>query len=101
MLDDSVFAQVLAKPTKAFGEEGQSIYSPAAVWGNGDRSRFLYRKRGLSPFSPYDVSSSRIKVIEWNQAPNGTYFPKKGNDTKAFEEITGTDHISSALSTIL
>jgi filamentous hemagglutinin len=33
----------------------------------------------------YDVSSSRIKVIEWNQAPNGTYFPKKGSDTKAFE----------------
>jgi len=33
----------------------------------------------------YDVSSSRIKVVEWNQAPNGTYFPKKGSDTKAFE----------------
>lgn len=33
----------------------------------------------------YDVSNSRIKVVEWNQAPNGTYFPKKGNDTKAFE----------------
>lgn len=33
----------------------------------------------------YDVSSSRIKVIEWNQAPNGTYFPKKGSDTKVFE----------------
>lgn len=30
-------------------------------------------------------SSSRIKVVEWNQAPNGTYFPKKGSDTKAFE----------------
>ncbi len=33
----------------------------------------------------YDVSSSRIKVVEWNQAPNGTYFPKKGSDTKVFE----------------
>ncbi|MGY2238036.1 DUF637 domain-containing protein, partial [Pseudomonas gingeri] len=33
----------------------------------------------------YDVSSSRIKVVEWNQAPNGTYFPKKGSDTKIFE----------------
>lgn len=33
----------------------------------------------------YDVSNSRIKVVEWNQAPNGTYFPKKGSDTKAFE----------------
>ncbi|WLI04087.1 hemagglutinin repeat-containing protein [Pseudomonas sp. FP597] len=33
----------------------------------------------------YDVSSSRIKVVEWNQAPNGTYFPKKGSDTKFFE----------------
>ncbi|MBF8725799.1 DUF637 domain-containing protein [Pseudomonas putida] len=33
----------------------------------------------------YDVSSSRIKVVEWNQAPDGTYFPKKGSDTKAFE----------------
>ncbi len=32
----------------------------------------------------YDVSSSPIKVVEWNQAPNGTYFPKKGSDTKAF-----------------
>ncbi len=31
------------------------------------------------------MSSSRIKVVEWNQAPNGTYFPKKGSDTKAFE----------------
>ncbi|WP_339421244.1 hypothetical protein [Pseudomonas sp. RL_105y_Pfl1_103] len=35
--------------------------------------------------APDDVSSSRIKVVEWNQAPNGTYFPKKGNDTKVFE----------------
>lgn len=33
----------------------------------------------------YDVSSTRIKVVEWNQAPNGAYFAKKGNDTKAFE----------------
>lgn len=33
----------------------------------------------------YDVSSSRIKVVERNQAPNGTYFPKKGSDTKVFE----------------
>lgn len=33
----------------------------------------------------YDVSSSRIQVVEWNQAPNGTYFPKKGSDTKVFE----------------
>ena len=24
-------------------------------------------------------------MIEWNQAPNGTYFPKKGSDTKVFE----------------
>ncbi|WP_434682004.1 MULTISPECIES: two-partner secretion domain-containing protein [unclassified Pseudomonas] len=32
----------------------------------------------------YDVSSSRIKVVEWNQAPDGKYFPKKGSDTKAF-----------------
>ena len=34
----------------------------------------------------YDVSNSLIKVVEWNQASNGTYFPKKGSDTKAFEE---------------
>lgn len=25
----------------------------------------------------YDVSGFRIKVVEWNQAPNGTYFQKK------------------------
>lgn len=25
----------------------------------------------------YDVYSSRIKVVEWNQAPNGTYFPRE------------------------
>lgn len=24
-------------------------------------------------------------MVEWNQASNGTYFPKKGSDTKAFE----------------
>ncbi|UEL25738.1 hypothetical protein K6106_10350 [Pseudomonas fluorescens] len=30
VLDDGVFAQVLAKSTKAFSEEGQSIYSQAA-----------------------------------------------------------------------
>lgn len=33
----------------------------------------------------YDVSNSRVKVVEWNQASNETYFPKKGSDTKAFE----------------
>lgn len=33
----------------------------------------------------YDMSSSRIKVVKCNQAPNGTYFPKKGSDTKVFE----------------
>ncbi len=33
----------------------------------------------------YDVSNSRIKVVEWNQASNGTYFSKKGSDTKVFE----------------
>jgi filamentous hemagglutinin len=31
------------------------------------------------------LASSRIKVVELNQAPNGTYFPEKGSDTKAFE----------------
>ncbi|GAC1044867.1 hemagglutinin repeat-containing protein [Rhizobium sp. No.120] len=33
----------------------------------------------------YDVSGERIKVVEWNQAPNGTWFPKKGSDTKVFQ----------------
>lgn len=33
----------------------------------------------------YDVSASRIKVVEWHQSPNGQYFPKKGSDTKVFE----------------
>nr|NLR85813.1 hypothetical protein [Rhizobium sp. P28RR-XV] len=33
----------------------------------------------------YDVSGARIKVVEWNQAPNGKWIPKKGNDTKVFE----------------
>ena len=33
----------------------------------------------------YDVSNSRIKVVEWHQAPSGQYFPKKGSDTKVFE----------------
>ena len=34
----------------------------------------------------YDVSSSRIKVVEWNQAPNGTYFPKSKKGTDLFCE---------------
>ncbi len=33
----------------------------------------------------YDVPGSRIKVVEWNQASNGSCFPKRKNDTKAFE----------------
>lgn len=48
----------------------------------GNRHVVVYGPEGRAL---YDVSSSRIKVVEWNQAPNETYFPKKGSDTKVFE----------------
>ena len=51
-----------------------------AILGNGHVVVYGPEGRAL-----YDVSSSRIKVVEWNQAPNGTYFPKKRSDTKFFE----------------
>ncbi|QWA30086.1 DUF637 domain-containing protein [Pseudomonas sp. RC3H12] len=59
--------------------QGQTPNSYANL-GNGHAVVYGPEGRAL-----YDVSSSRIKVVEWNQAPNGSYFPKKGNDTKAFE----------------
>lgn len=30
----------------------------------------------------YDVSASRIKAFQWNQAPNGQWFPRTGSDLK-------------------
>ncbi|WP_258377369.1 VENN motif pre-toxin domain-containing protein [Pseudomonas soli] len=59
--------------------QGQTPNSYANL-GNGHAVVYGPEGRAL-----YDVSNSRIKVVEWNQAPNGSYFPKKGNDTKAFE----------------
>jgi filamentous hemagglutinin len=59
--------------------QGQTPNSYANL-GNGHVVVYGPEGRAL-----YDVSNSRIKVVEWNQAPNGTYFPKKGGDTKAFE----------------
>ncbi|WXF83471.1 hypothetical protein WDV90_19580 [Xanthomonas translucens pv. undulosa] len=59
--------------------QGQNPNSYANL-GNGHVVVYGPEGRAL-----YDVSNARIKVIEWNQAPNGTYFPKKGSDTKAFE----------------
>ncbi|WP_191488226.1 hemagglutinin repeat-containing protein [Pseudomonas sp. FEN] len=59
--------------------QGQAPNSYANL-GNGHVVVYGPEGRAL-----YDVSNSRIKVVEWNQAPNGTYFPKKGSDTKAFE----------------
>lgn len=59
--------------------QGQTSDSYANL-GNGHVVVYGPEGRAL-----YDVSSSRIKVVEWNQAPNGTYFPKKRSDTKFFE----------------
>lgn len=59
--------------------QGQTPDSYAKL-GNGHV--FVYGPEGCAL---YDVSSSRVKVVEWNQAQNGKYFPKKGSDTKVFE----------------
>ena len=59
--------------------QGQTPNSYANL-GNGHAVVYGSDGRAL-----YDVSGSRIKVVEWNQAPNGNWFPKKGTDTKAFE----------------
>ncbi|EOV7496132.1 TPA: hypothetical protein ACKRKT_001905 [Proteus mirabilis] len=29
-----------------------------------------------------DISKERIKITEWNKAPNGQYYPDVGSDTK-------------------
>lgn len=34
----------------------------------------------------YDVSSSRIKVVEWNQAPNGIYISQRREVIRKFFE---------------
>ncbi|UKE54229.1 hypothetical protein [Xanthomonas graminis] len=59
--------------------QGQNPNSYANL-GNGHVVVYGPEGRAL-----YDVSNARIKVIKWNQASNGTYFPRKGSDTKAFE----------------
>jgi filamentous hemagglutinin len=59
--------------------QGQTPNSYANL-GNGHAVVYGPDGRAL-----YDVSGSRIKVVEWNQSPSGQWFPKKGSDTKAFE----------------
>lgn len=46
---------------------------------------FVVTPSGVGAAGAIGVGNSAVKVVEWNQAPNGTYFPKKGSDTKAFE----------------
>lgn len=51
--------------------QGQTPDSYANL-GNGHVVGYGPEGRAL-----YDVSSSRIKVVEWNQAPNGTISPRR------------------------
>ena len=79
-------------PAHSWENRGQTTIN-APVYIEGLTPIFSYANLGnghVVVYGPegralYDVSSSRINVVEWNQAPNGTYFPKKGSDTKVFE----------------
>lgn len=58
--------------------EGQTPNSYANL-GNGHAVVYGPDGRAL-----YDVSDSRIKVVEWHQSPSGQWFAKKNSGTKEF-----------------
>lgn len=58
------------------------LFGKPGTYANlGNGHKIVYGADGRALF---DVSTSRIKGIQWNQAPNGSWFPAKGSDTKYF-----------------
>lgn len=56
------------------------LFGKPGTYANlGNGHKIVYGANGRALFY---VSKSRIKGIQWNQAPNGSWFPAKGSGTK-------------------
>lgn len=63
---------------------GSALTGPANSYSVTSGShRLVYGPEGRLM---YDVSRGRIKAFQWNQAPNGKWFPRTGSDLK-FPEV--------------
>lgn len=84
VLDTKVFQglQEVSTVVKGGGRGGTQLplFGKPGTYANlGNGHKIVYGADGRALF---DVSTSRIKGIRWNQAPNGGWFPAKGSDTK-------------------
>ena len=86
-LDLRVFQGLARNPgTVAVGRSGagRALFGPANSYSlTAGGHALVYGPRGKLL---YDVSASRIKVFQWNQAANGKWFPRTGADLK-FTEV--------------
>jgi hypothetical protein len=85
VLDTKVFEGLTEVTVVTKGARGGTqlplVGTPGTYADLGNGHKMIYGSDGKAIF---DVSTERIKAIEWHIAPDGTAYPKKGSDTKYF-----------------